>query len=186
MEDEKIIALYFERSEDAISETDRKYGDRCRNTAYNILQNREDSEECANDTYMRLWNTIPPKEPSPLGAFIYRIVRNLSLDRIRHSLAAKRLNGNYAAVYDELTDCIPAPDNVERTVEGEELAHLIDSFIDTLGREKKVIFLMRYWNFCTVPDIAKRLGIGESKVKVTLMRTREKLKEYLEGEGIEL
>ena len=186
MDDDKIIKLYFERSEKAISETDKKYGGRCRLTAYSILGSREDSEECTNDTYMRLWNAIPPKEPSPLCAFIMRIVRNLALDRVKRSFAAKRAEGNYAAVYEELSDCIPAPDNVERTVEGRELSALIDRFLDTLGQEKKTVFLMRYFSFYPVSEIAGRLGFTESKVKVTLMRTREKLKEYLESEGIVL
>lgn len=184
MEDEKIISLYVERSEDAITETDKKYGVRCRKTAYNILQNREDSDECANDTYMRLWNTIPPTKPSPLSAFIYRIVRNLALDRVKAALRKRRAENNYTDVYNELSDCIPAPDNVVKTVEGKELTEMIDRFLDTLGREKKVMFLMRYWNFSPVADIANRLSISESKVRVTLMRTREKLREYLEKEGI--
>lgn len=186
MEDEKIISLYKERSESAISETDKKYGARCRTTAYNILQNREDSEECANDTYMKLWNAIPPQEPSPLAAFIYRIVRNLALDRVKAALRKRRAQNNYTDVYEELSDCIPSPENVERTVEGKELTELIDRFLDTLGREKKVMFLMRYWNFSTSADIAKRLCLSESKVRVTLMRTREKLREYLEKEGVDI
>ena len=186
MDDEKIVGLYLERSEDAIAETDRKYGVKCRTTSYNILQNREDSEECTNDTYLKLWNTIPPKEPDPLCAFIMRIVRNISLDRVKRRLTAKRQDSSYTLVYDELGDCIPSNENVERYVEGKELAAMIDSFLDTLSREKKVMFLMRYWNFSTVPEIAKRLGLSESKVKVTLMRTREKLKEYLEKEGVHI
>ncbi len=186
MEDEKIIELYKERSETAITETDRKYGAQCRSTAYNILQDREDSEECANDTYMRLWNSIPPKEPSPLAAFIYRIVRNIALDRVKAAFRKRRFAGNYTDVYDELTDCIPAADNVAKTVEDSELSAVIDRFLDTLGREKKAMFLMRYWDFRPVADIAQRLGIGESKVKVTLLRTREKLREYLEREGIDV
>lgn len=186
MDDEKIIKLFFDRSEDAISETDKKYGAKCRSTAYNILRSREDSEECANDTYMRLWNAIPPKKPSPLYTFIMRIVRNIALDRIRRASAARRSDGNYAAVYEEIKDCIPAPDNVSKTAEEHELSELIDRFLSTLGPEKKAMFLMRYWNFCTIPDIAQKLGVGESKVMVTLMRTRNKLKEYLEKEGIDI
>ena len=186
MEDEKIIRLYFDRSEDAITETDKKYGVKCRATAYNILHSREDSEECSNDTYLRLWNSIPPAEPSPLYTFIMRIVRNLALDRIRRANAARRSGGNYAAVYEEIRDCIPAPDNVSKTAEAHELSELIDRFLSTLSREKKAMFLMRYWNFCTISDIAQRLGVGESKVMVTLMRTRNKLREYLEKEGIDI
>ena len=186
MEDKQIIELYFERSDEAIAETDKKYGDRCRRTAFNILRSREDSEECTNDTYLKLWNTIPPKEPSPLSAFIARIVRNLALDRVKYSLASKRADSNYSVAYDELSECVPSPENVERVIEAKELTGKVEEFLDKLGKEKKTIFLMRYWNFCTVPDIARELGIGESKVKVTLMRTRAKLKEYLEKEGLGL
>ena len=186
MEDEKIIELYKDRSENAIAETDKKYGAKCRNTAFNILRSHEDSEECANDTYMRLWNTIPPKEPLPLAAFVYRIVRNIALDRVKAAFRKRRFSGNYTDVYDELEDCIPAPDDVAKAVEDSELTEVIDRFLDTLSREKKAMFLMRYWNFCTVSEIAGRLGIGESKVRVTLMRTREKLREYLEKEGIDV
>lgn len=186
MEDEKIISLYKERSESAISETDKKYGARCRATAYNILQSREDSEECANDTYLRLWNAIPPAEPSPLAAFIYRIVRNIALDRVKLLHRKRRAGENYTDVYNEISDCIPSGENVAKSVEDKELTALIDRFLDTLSREKRTMFLMRYWNFCTVADIAKRLGISESKVKVTLMRTREKLREYLVKEGVEV
>ncbi len=186
MEDEKIIELYFERSEDAIRETDRKYGVKCRSTAYNILQDREDSEECTNDTYLRLWNVIPPQRPSPLLTYIMRIVRNLALDRVRRAKASKRADDNYRAVYDEIKDMIPAPDSVTKTVEGRELSALIDRFLAEQSREKRAVFLMRYWNFCSVSEIAQRLGIGESKVMVTLMRTRNKLKEFLEKEGVDI
>ncbi len=186
MEDEKIISLYKERSESAITETDKKYGAVCRATAYNILQNREDSEECTNDTYMRLWNAIPPQEPSPLSAFIYRIVRNLAFDRVKTAMRKRRAQNNYTDVYEELSECIPSPENVEKTIEGKELSRLIDRFLDTLPRDKKVMFLMRYWGFSTSADIADRLGMSGSRVRVTLMRTREKLKRYLEKEGIDI
>lgn len=186
MDDEKIIELYFARSETAISETDRKYGDNCRRTAYNILRDRQDSEECANDTYMRLWSIIPPQKPHPLYAFIMRIVRNIALDRVKQYSAIKRGGEVYTEAYDELSECVPAKDNVPKTVEGMELTKKIEKFLGTLPREKKRMFLMRYWSFMTVPEIAQRLGVSESKVKVTLMRTREKLKQFLEKEGIEL
>lgn len=186
MEDEKIIELYFARSEEAIAETDKKYGESCRHTAYNILRDHRDSEECASDTYMKLWSIIPPRRPNPLYAFIMRIVRNIALDRVRQYSAIKRGGEIYDAAYDELSECVPSNENVPHTVEGRELTRLIEKFLRTLPREKKAIFLMRYWNFMTVPEIAGRIGIGESKVKVTLMRTREKLKNYLEKEGVQL
>ncbi len=186
MDDKKIIELYFARSETAVTETDRKYGDKCRRTAYNILRNMQDSEECANDTYMKLWSVIPPQEPNPLYAFIMRIVRNIALDRVKRYSAMKRGGEVYDAAYDELAECVPSKENVNETVESAELTGKIEKFLGTLPREKRRMFLMRYWSFMTVPEIARRLGVGESKVKVTLMRTREKLKAYLEKEGIEL
>ena len=186
MDDKKIIELYFARSERAISETDKKFGSNCRRTAYNILRNIQDSEECTNDTYMRLWSVIPPQKPIPLYAFIMRIVRNLALDRVKQFSAIKRGGEVYDAAYDELSECVPSKDNVQKTVEGMELTESIEKFLSTVSREKKRIFLMRYWSFMTVQEISERLGLSESKVKVTLMRTREKLKKYLEKEGIEL
>ena len=186
MDDKRIIELYFARSETAISETDKKYGGKCRRTAYNILRNIQDSEECANDTYMKLWSIIPPQKPDPLCAFILRIVRNIALDRVKRYSAIKRGGEVYDTAYDELSECIPSGDSVEKTVESAELTAKIERFLGTLSGEKKKMFLMRYWSFMTVPEIAARLGVGESKVKVTLMRTREKLKAYLEKEGIAL
>ena len=186
MDDEKIIELYFARSENAISETDKKYGKNCRRTALNILRSEQDSEECVNDTYMRLWNVIPPQKPLPLCAFIMRIVRNIAIDMVKRYSAIKRGGEMYDTAYDELSECVPSRENVAEAAETAELTAEIEKFLGTLSREKKRIFLMRYWSFMTVAEIAENLGIGESKVKVTLMRTREKLKQFLEKEGIVL
>ena len=186
MTDNEIIELYFSRSENAISETDRKYGSLCRSVAFGILDSREDGEECVNDTYLKLWNVIPPKRPLKLCAFTVRIVRNLALNMIERASAFKR-GGRYSAVaYDEISESLPDPGTVEKHVDDIELTETLERFIRSLDTEKQLIFLKRYWFFYSVSDIAEQMHISESKVKTTLMRTREKLKKYLEKEGIVL
>jgi RNA polymerase sigma-70 factor (ECF subfamily) len=186
MTDEEIVDLYFGRSENALKETDQKYGAKCRAAACNILKDHGDSEECTNDTYMKMWNAIPPNRPPHLYAFIIRIVRNTAIDMIRRREAKRRSEGNYAAVYDEIKDCIPAADNVEKTVEAGELTELIERFLNGQNKDKKTMFMMRYFSFCSVAEIAAKLGVSESKVTVTLTRVRSKLREYLEKEGIDI
>ena len=186
LEDEAIIDLYFERSENAISETDRKYGEHCRRLAYRISGSHEDSEECTNDTYLKLWNAIPPTRPNPLGGYISRIVRNLAINAMEKASTLRRGGGQLREVYDELSDCIPDPANVERQVEDNELSAAIGRFIKSLDREKKLIFLKRYYHVCTVSEIADQLCVSESKVKSALMRLRGKLREFLEKEGYQL
>ena len=186
MTDEEIVELYFDRSENAVKETDNKYGAKCRAAACRILKDHGDSEECTNDTYMKMWNAIPPYRPLCLYAYVIRIVRNTAIDMIRRRDAKRRSEGEYAAVYDEIKDCIPATDNVEKTVEANELTELIERFLNGQSKEKKTMFMMRYFSFCSVAQIASELGVGESKVTVTLTRIRSKLREYLEKEGIDI
>lgn len=184
MNDEQIIELYFQRSESAISETDSKYGAGCRRLTYGILGNHEDSEECVNDTYLKCWNTMPPKRPPELKLFIVRIARNLALNMRRAVGTLKRGGGFIAVDMEEISECLPSGSNVEEEVDEAAAAKAIDRFLTTLDREKQIIFVRRYWYFCTVTEIADDMGISESKVKMTLSRTREKLREYLEKEGI--
>lgn len=186
MKDKDIIELYFARSEKAITETDIKYGGYCRTVTYNILGNREDSEECVNDTYMRVWELIPPQRPDKLGAFVARIARNLAMDMLDRFAAAKRGGSSHALAYEEISECVPSSLSVERSVDENELAKIIESFVTSLPREKQKIFMKRYFHFCTVAEIAEQMHISQSKVKMTLQRTRAKLKEYLGKEGIEL
>lgn len=178
MDDEKIIELFFARSELAIKELDSKYGKVCFQLSYNVLNNRLDAEECVNDSYLGLWNTIPPQRPNPLLAFVCKIVRRYSIMRHRANTAMKR-NSIYDLAVDEIEHCLAAPVTVEGTIEAKTLARIIEEFLDTLSVENRVIFLRRYWFSDTYSDIAQRIGITEKNVSVRLTRTRKQMREYL-------
>ncbi len=186
LNDSEIIDLYFSRQESAISETDKKYGPYCRNISYNILESREDSEECTNDTYMKLWNTIPPQRPQRFCAFIASVVRSIALNMIRSSSAAKRGGGNVQLVFDEIAECIADKDTVESSLDDKELVKALNGFLKSCGTEKQQIFMKRYYHFRSVSQIAEEMNISEDKVKQTLHRTREKLRKHLEKEGIDI
>lgn len=187
MLDEQIIELYFARKESAIAETDIKYGRYCMTVANNILHSTEDSEECKNDTYMKTWSVIPPKKPDNFRTFLGRIVRNLALDMYEKLHRKKRDINSTEAILDELAECIPDPNaDVEKISEDSELRDAINSFLGTLSEDNRKIFVRRYWYAGSVEEIASDYGFGKSKVKMSLSRTREKLKEHLESEGIAL
>lgn len=186
MEDEHIIELYFARSEAAIVETSAKYGAFFRGISRNILNSEQDAEECVNDAYLSAWNSIPPKRPDNLRAYIARIVRNLSLNRWNKLNAAKRGGGEVPLALEELEGCIPAADTVQRETDRAELAGVLNSFLRGLGGEKRDVFLKRYWYLVPVKEIAEQYGMSESKVKSMLLRTRGKLREFLEKEGISI
>ena len=186
MDDKQIIDLYWARSERAIEETDIKYGKLCHRIAFNILANLQDSEECVNDTYLKAWSVIPPKRPVKLAAFLGKITRNLALNRYEKYTAEKRGGGEVPAALDELTECIPDPDSLERVVDNRILVDKLNVFLEGLPAEARKIFLRRYWEVCSVRQIAEIYGISESKVKVSLFRTRGKLRTFLEQEGIVL
>ncbi len=178
MDDEKIIDLFFDRSEQALRELDTKYGKLCHKISYNILNNREDAEECVNDAYLGIWNAIPPKRPDPLMTFLCKIVRNLSISRY-HANTAKKRNSTYDVALSELEDCLASPSTVESEFEAHELSSIIDSFLETLSQENRVIFMRRYWFSDTYEEIAKRVGLTEKNVSVRLTRIRKQLKDYL-------
>ena len=184
MEDNRIVELYFERSEAAISETQKKYGKYCNYIAYNILNSQLDAEECVNDTYLRAWESIPPERPSVLKSFLGKITRNLALDRYDKAHALKR-GGNAELALDEIGECIPSEDGREMSDEI-ALRDAINGFLATLPKQTRIIFMRRYWYLSPVKHIAGDLGLSMSSVKVTLMRTRKKFKEYLEKEGISI
>ena len=186
MDEKQIIDLYWARSESAIAETQRKYGKFCFQIAYNILANRQDSEECVNDTYLQTWNAIPPKRPNRLAAFLGKITRNLALKKYETYSAKKRGGGQTVLALEELAECIPDPNTVERMVDDRVLTERLNGFLADLAPEARKIFLRRYWNLSSVKEIADAYGIGESKVKMSLMRTRGKLRSFLEQEGIDL
>ena len=178
MDDEKIIELFFNRSEQAIEEVDKKYGKTCHNISYNILHNKLDAEECVNDAYLGAWNAIPPARPNPLLTYLCKIVRNLSLKRYEFNTAIKR-NSTYDVAMEELESCLSSPETVESEIALKELTHIIENFLDSLSTENRVIFLRRYWFSDTYSDIAARVGMTEKNVSVRLTRIREKLRNYL-------
>ena len=178
IDDEKIIELFFERSEQAIRELDIKYGKICHNLSYNIVNNRQDAEECVNDAYLGAWNAIPPVRPNPLLSYIVKIVRNISLKIYWRKEAAKR-SGHYTIALEEIEGCIADQKTVEDEIEARELARIIEEFLDTLTLENRVIFMRRYWFADSYKDIAEFVGLTEKNISVRLTRIREKLRQYL-------
>ncbi len=186
MEDKKIVDLYWLRSESAIQETKTKYGNYCHTIAYNILYSYEDSEECVNDTYLRAWNSMPQHRPSVLKTFLGKITRNLALNKYKALCAGKRNYGQVPLALDELQDCIPGGDNTANTVDDLALAEIFNRFLASLPEERRKIFMRRYWYLSSIKEIANEYSMGESKVKMSLMRSRNELKTLLEKEGISL
>lgn len=178
MEDEKIIELFFSRSEQGIQELDIKYGKFCHRLSYNIVNNRQDAEECVNDAYLGAWNAIPPARPDPLLTYVCKIVRNISLKLYYRKEAAKR-NSTYTIAMEEIGSCLAAPDTVESEIDVKELARIIESFLDTLTVENRVIFMRRYWFSDSCKSIAGFTGLTEKNISVRLTRIRQKMKAYL-------
>ena len=185
MDDKGIIALFFERSEQAIAELMNKYGTLCIRTAYNIVGDQSDAEECVSDANLALWNTIPPQEPDPLVAYMLRIVKNLSLKKLRDNSAKKRRSG-YDAALDELSELIPSPETVEGTADARLLGETINQFLGTLEREERILFVRRYWFGDSVSDLAELFDTGSHSISVRLHRIRKRLKKQLEREGVSL
>lgn len=186
MEDEAIIALYWQRSEEAIVQTQKKYGPYCHSIAYNILQNHHDSEECVNDTYLSAWGIIPPRRPSLFSALLAKITRNHALDRYKHDRTEKRGGGQLPLALEELKDCIPAGNSEAEYLENRALTELLNRFLTGLSEKNRQVFLLRYWYLCSIRQIGNKLGLSESNVKMTLLRTRRQLREQLEKEGVGL
>ncbi len=183
MDDKQIVALYWDRSEDAIAETQKKYGRYCHYIAYNILYSSEDAEECVNDTYQKAWETIPPKKPELLSAYLGKLTRNLAINRYRENHAAKR-TPEMKVILDEAEEFIADPYSTVDISDEIHLQDTINRFLDSLGKEVRIVFVRRYWYMCSVKDIARDYGMSESKVKVMLMRTRNRFRNYLKREGI--
>ena len=178
IDDEKIIEMFFERSEQGIRELDIKYGKICHNLSYNIVNSRQDAEECVNNAYLGAWNAIPPVHPNPLLSYIVKIVRNISLKIFWRKQAAKR-GGNYKIALEEIEGYIADQKTVEDEIEVRELARIIEEFLDTLTLENRVIFMRRYWFADSYRDIAEFMGLSEKNISVRLTRIREKMKQYL-------
>lgn len=184
MDDGSIVELYFARSEQAIKETDMKYGGYCYSIAYNILTNQEDCEESVNDTYLSAWNSIPPRNPNPLAPFLGKIVRHISIDRWRKNGALKRGGGEMPLALEELEGCVASGENLEERYEQKELICQVSKFVASLSDTERRVFVCRYWYLDSTAEIAKRFGYSENKVSSMLHRTRGKLEKHLMGEGI--
>ena len=182
MEDAKIIELFWARDEDAIRQTDAAYGRKLHTLSQKLLLNREDAEESVNDTYMSTWRAIPPHRPNYFFAFLAAICRRLSLNRLDWKTAAKR-KAEVVSLTQEMALCIPDPSRT-RELEAKELGRLLDAFLESLPKDSRLIFLRRYWYADTIAEIAQRYGMTESKVKMQLSRTKDKLRTYLGKEGI--
>ena len=182
MEDQGIIDLFFERSEQAIAETDKKYGGYCYAIAYNILSSREDSEESVSDTYLTAWNTIPPRKPNIFSAFLGKITRHISIDRWRKQSAQKRGGKEMIFALDELGKCMDE-NTLEATVSQRELTRILNDFLTGLPETERNVFLSRYWYMDSIDTIVKITGFSQSKVTSMLHRTRNKLRKRLSEEG---
>lgn len=184
MKDEELLDLYFSRNESAIQKTDEKYGAYCRKIAGNILASPEDCEECISDAYLALWNRIPPTRPGCFQAYLTGVLRNLSLMRLRSSRALRRGGGEIDLSFDELDECLKGNGSPQKALENEELREAIDRFLGMLSTADRVMFMARYWLYYPVSDIAEKTGFTESKVKSSLLRSRNKLRRFLTKEGL--
>lgn len=184
MEDSQIIDLYWARKEAAIQETQKKYARYCQCISFNILRCEEDARECVNDAFMRAWSAIPPKRPENLKAFLAKIVRNLSLNKYEKMRAYKRGKGKQEEVFEEIENCLMIRTGTKDIVEDLALIEILNTFLSGLKVHNRKIFMKRYWYFNTIGEIASELGYTQSKVKMSLLRSREQLKKILEEEGI--
>ena len=183
MDDSDIIGLFFERSEQAVTELEKKYGPAAKRLAANILGDGRDGEECVSDAYLAVWNAIPPQRPASLGGYFCRIVRNLAAKRYRANAAQKR-NGHFDAALDELAECLAAPGGVEAALDAKELAAAINRFLDGLGYTDRYLFMRRYWYGDSLEDMAVQTGLSRRRISVRLFRLREGLKKRLVQEGL--
>ena len=184
MDDKAILDLYWARSEKAISETDTKYGAFCFCIAYNILNNREDSEESVSDTYLAAWNSMPPKRPAVLSAFLGKITRYISLDHWKKRSRLKRGGGEVELCLEELEDCVSGRESTEDKIIRKETIAAVNQFLSTLSEAERKVFLCRYWYLESVKDIADRFGFSPNRTSVLLRRVRQKLNAHLAKEGL--
>ena len=182
MEDKQIIELYFNRSEQAIEETSSKYGKLTRSISYHIVRNEEDTEECVSDTYLALWNTIPPENPDPFVAYILRIARNIAIKKLRYNTADKR-NNSYDVSLGELEEVLTGNSDVQKEIEAKEIETVINSFLKDLKKTDRVIFVKRFWFNMTLDEISEETGYSKNYINVHLHRTKERLKAHLIKEG---
>lgn len=185
LNDDEIVQLYFERSEDGIAQSQQQYGKLCRSVIRHILPDERDAEECLSDVLVRVWNSIPPERPHALGAFLARIARNLALDRYTFNNAEKRASALTEA-FEELEPCLAGADDAQRGAEAAEFNAWINAFLRAQTRKNRVFFVRRYWYGESVGEIARACGCSEEKVKSSLFRTRNRLREAMQKEEITL
>ena len=185
MEDTEILDLYFARSEEAIFETDKKYGPYCFSIANHILASLPDAEESVNDTYYASWKLIPPRRPQRFRIFLGKLTRNLSIDRWRKSTAAKRGGGETQLLLDELADCVTGAESPETALQRKELTAALNRFLRALPEQDQAVFLLRYYYADTLPEIAQKAGLSANQVKYILQRTRKNLAKTLKQEGLQ-
>ncbi len=184
MTDENIVSLYWDRSEHALSETEKNYGRYFRYIAHTIVRNEEDAQEIVNDAYLKAWQLIPPERPLRLKAFIGKITRQLALNRLERNMAQKRGRGEYALALSELAECVPEDNGGEDVGDLLALQEALNQFLRELPQEARRMFIQRYWYMCSIAEIAEEFSASESKVKMQLLRTREKCREFLKREGV--
>lgn len=182
MRDEEIINLYWNRQEKAIYETDKKYGRYCNMITFNILQNSEEAKECVNDTYLKTWNNVPPQRPNILKVYIGKIARNLAINQYERKKAKKR-DYTLEIALEELNECIYSNNNVEKELDYNELVKTLNSFLSDLAKDKRKIFLERYWYLYSIREISYKNKTTESNIKIILLRIRNQLKDYLKEGG---
>ena len=185
MEDNEIIELFWQRSQQAIAEADGKYGGRLQSLSMNILHDREDAEECVNDTYHATWNTLPPQRPNYFFAYLAKLARNFSFGKYDYYHAQKR-NVTVVELSDEIENCIPSPNDLEQKMDSREIGRIISEFLYTQSPEMRMVFVRRYWYMESIKDISLAFHSSESKVKSILFRMRNRLREHLEKEGVHL
>lgn len=183
MQDDRIVALYWQRDESAIQETERKYGHYLLKIAYNVLADSEDSRESVNDTYLKAWNSMPPHKPGKLSTYLGKITRQVSIDIFRKKNRGKRKASEYAVSLSELEECIPDNSTTEKTIDMHLLSETINTYLYSLSGEARNVFVGRYYYMDSIKVVAGYCGMSESKVKSMLYRTRQGLKAYLEQEG---
>lgn len=184
MTDEELIALLEVRDKNALVELENKYGSYCKSIVMNILRNRQDTDECLNDAYLSVWKAIPPAKPDDLRMYLAGVVRNAAISHWRKAHAEKRGSGHIELLLEELSDAAASDSALEKLDDTLALKDAFNAFLGSLKQEQRRLFLLRYWYMEKIEEIAEKLGISESKVKVSLHRTRNKLKKLLEREGL--
>lgn len=183
LEDSKIIELFFDRSEEAITELSEKYGHVCKSVAENILNNQRDSEECVNDVFLAVWNTIPPQNPEHLLSYVCRIVRNLAIKKYHANTAQKR-NSIYDVALDEIKECFPSSVSVEDEIESVEFSKEIDRFLESMNKQSRILFVRRYYYSDSIEELSELFRTSKHNISVRLSRIRKNLKKYLIKEGV--